>query len=248
MISTDKAWEKWGRNDPYFGVLAEERFGSERIGDHRDEFFGSGQGAIKHILNRFERSFGPLQRSRALDHGCGVGRLTLPLARAFAQVTGLDISQSMLAEARSNAALAKLDNASFELADDQLSNAADEYDFVNSHLVLQHVPVRRGLRILARLLNKIAPGGGFHIDFSVRTEGLAPGLLYWSSANIPGVKIAQNVLAARKWNAPAMQMNDYPLDRVVSLLDAGGVREFHTSTMQYPRFMICSLVGQKSAG
>lgn len=246
MINTDRAWEKWGRNDPYFGVLAEERFSAERIDEHRDEFFASGQAAIKHILKRLERSFGALPRGRALDHGCGVGRLSLPLARTFAQVTGLDISPSMLAEARSNATRLGLNNVGFELADDQLSRAAGQYEFVNSHLVLQHVPVRRGLPILARLLDKIAPGGGFHIDFSVRSEGIAPALLYWSSANLPGVKIIQNVLAHRQWNAPAMQMNHYPLARVVDLLAAHGVREFQTSNMQYSRFMICSLVGRKS--
>ena len=35
-------------------------------------------------------------------------------------------------------------NAEFALADDRLSKAPGEFDFVTSYIVLQHVPVRRG--------------------------------------------------------------------------------------------------------
>ena len=136
MLSTDKAWEKFGSEDPYFGVLAEERFTSEKIGENRDAFFESGRATIAHILGRYEGRFGSLPRGRALDHGCGVGRLALPLAEEFAEVVGLDVSPSMLAEAEANARDAGADNVRFALADDALSNAPGEYDFVNSYMVL----------------------------------------------------------------------------------------------------------------
>src|SRR5919199_4349534 len=102
MLSTDKAWEKFVREDPYFGVLADEKFTREQLEQNRDEFFASGEGAVMLMIERFERHFGPLRRERALDHGCGVGRLSLALARRFEQVVALDVSPSMLAEARPN--------------------------------------------------------------------------------------------------------------------------------------------------
>ena len=245
MLSTDKAWEKWGREDPYYGVLADEKFASRNIERNRDEFFASGQLAISSILARLEKHFGSLRRDRALDHGCGVGRLTLPLADEFSNVLALDISPSMLAEARANARDFAAANVEFELADDGLSNASGEFDFVNSYITLQHIPVTRGLAILSRLIEKVRPGGGFHIHFSIRTDGLPSRALWWASHHIPGVKIWQNICAGRPWNAPAMQMNDYPLNRILVLLASAGVTEFLVSTERHAKFLTCSLAGRK---
>ena len=245
MLSTDKVWEKWGREDPYFGVLAHEKFSAVNIDRFRDEFFATGRDTVAAILARHEHHFGSLSRECALDHGCGVGRLTLSLAEQFSSVVGLDISPSMLSEAEANARDFGAANARFDLADDQLSNAAGEFDFVNSYITLQHVPVRRGLRILSRLIEKVRPGGGFHIHFSVRTDGLPSRALWWASHHIPGVKIWQNVFAGRPWNAPAMQMNDYPLDRIALLLATHGISQFLLSTEQHAKFLTCSVMGLK---
>ena len=245
MPNTDKDWEKWGREDPYFGVLAHDRFAADQIERNQDEFFATGRAFITDLLQRYETLFGPLKRSRALDHGCGVGRLTLPLAQEFGEVVGLDVAPSMLSEAQANATAGGTENARFELADDVLTNARGEFDFVNSHIVLQHIPVRRGQRILSRLIEKVRPGGGFHMHLSVRIDPPLWRMLYWSSANIPGVKIWQNICAGRRWNAPAMQMNDYPLNRIVADLTASGVTEFFVTTEPHTRFITCSLLGKK---
>ena len=247
MLNTDKAWEKWGRNDPYFGVLADERFSAERINDNRELFFASGRDDVAGLLARYEHHFGPLPRSRALDHGCGTGRLTLPLAAQFGEVVALDVAPAMLAEAARNVAEAGAANIRLALADDGLSHAEGTFDFVNSHLVLQHVPVRRGLRIVDALINRVAPGGGFQISVSVRTDRGARRGLYWASANIPGVKIWQNVFAGRKWNAPAMQMNDYPLGKIVGRLAARGITQLLVSVAPQERFATCSITGRSPA-
>lgn len=245
MLNTDKAWERWGRSDPYFGVLADERFARRNIDRNRDQFFVSGEKYVSRLVERYKKQFGDLPRARALDHGCGVGRLTLPLARRFSSVVALDVSRNMLGEAQANAARAGVANASFALADDHLSSATGEFDFVNSHMVLQHVPVRRGLPILFRLIERVRPGGGFHVHFSYRTESFSRALLYWASANIPGVKVWQNVCAGRCWDAPAMQMNNYPVGRVLTRLAAREVTDILLSTEHHGRFVLCSLLGRK---
>jgi 2-polyprenyl-3-methyl-5-hydroxy-6-metoxy-1,4-benzoquinol methylase len=244
MLRTDAAWEKFGRAEPYFGVLADEKFTLEKLADYRDEFFASGEGAVAQIIDRCERLFGPVRRERVLDHGCGVGRLTLPLARQFAGVVALDISPSMLVEATQNAERFGLSNIRFELTDDLLSNAAGTFDIVNSHMVLQHVPVRRGLRILSRLLDKVADRGVFHVHFSTRTDGMRSRALWWASHHIPGVKLWQNICARRPWNAPAMQMNNYPLNRIAALLASRGVSEFLVSTEMHAEFLTLSIIGR----
>ena len=101
MTNTDKAWEQWGQQDPYYEVMTLDRF---RGGGNRAEFFHTGREDVNLALSRYERVFGSLRGGRALDYGCGVGRLTLALADHFPEVVGLDISDSMLREAGKNAA------------------------------------------------------------------------------------------------------------------------------------------------
>jgi hypothetical protein len=247
MLSTDKAWEKFGRSDPYFGVLADEKFTAPRIAENRDEFFATGRASVRHILKRYEAHFAKLERGRALDHGCGVARLTLPLADEFSEVVALDVSRSMLEEARSNAERTGRANVEFALADDGLTNAPGEFDFVNSYMVLQHIPVRRGLAIASVLIEKVHPGGGFHMHFSIRTDPLRSRALWWASHHIPGVKLWQNIFARRRWNAPAMQMNNYPLSRVAVLLAGLGITEFVITTERHASFLTCSVLGKKPA-
>ena len=245
MLSTDKAWEKFGRQAPYFGVLADEKFAADRIHENRDEFFATGRSFVGQVLERYERHFGELPRGRALDHGCGVGRLTFPLAAEFSSVVGLDISPSMLAEAEANAREFAAANVQFARADDRLSNADGEFDFVNSYITLQHIPVRRGLSILSRLIDKVRPGGGFHVHLSIRTDRRRARALWWASHHIPGVKIWQNVMAGRAWNAPAMQMNNYPLAAVITQMSAQGIGEFVLTTERHDKFLTCSFLGRK---
>ena len=245
MLNTDKAWRNWGKQNPYFGVLADDRFSGANIEENREAFFLTGQHFISHIMSCFERQFGPLNRGRTLDHGCGVGRLTLPLADQFRDVLALDVAPEMLAEATANAQRSAVSNITFAVADDELSHAVGTFDFVISHMVLQHVPVRRGMPVLSSLVSKVAPGGGFHISLSMREEPLRWRILYWASANIPGVKILQNVMAGRRWNAPAMQMNNYPLNRVLALLADLSVKELVLLTENYGRFITYGVMGRR---
>lgn len=246
MLSTDKAWEKFGRSDPYFGVLADKKFAAENIKDNRSEFFDSGIGTVAQIISRCEDHFGALRRGRVLDHGCGVGRLTFALAEQFAEVLALDVSPSMIAEASVNAERFGTTNVVFAIADDELSNAVGSFDFVNSHMVLQHVPVRRGFRIMCELLDRLEDGGGFHFHISIRSDAVAARALWWASHHIPGIKIIQNILARRRWNAPAMQMNNYPINRLVELLTSRGIMEFLVAAENHAQFLTLSVIGRKN--
>src|SRR4051812_1141904 len=63
------AWEELARREPYFSVLTDDRFLSDRIDDAaRAAFFATGEADISRLLGDF-------RPESALDFGCGVGRL-----------------------------------------------------------------------------------------------------------------------------------------------------------------------------
>src|SRR5580704_8517953 len=91
---TDAEWEKWGQRDPYFGVLTDNRFRQKRLtADTKAEFFASGARDIDHVFQVCREHICPDFRPRsALDFGCGVGRLVIPLAALVEHVVGVDVS------------------------------------------------------------------------------------------------------------------------------------------------------------
>jgi ubiquinone/menaquinone biosynthesis C-methylase UbiE len=75
-----------------------------------------------------------------LEVGCGIGRMTRMLARIFGHVTGVDVSDEMIRQARQN--LSDLTNVTLEVGDGAtLQSLKDqEFDFAFSFIVFQHIP------------------------------------------------------------------------------------------------------------
>ncbi len=243
MADSDEHWRRWSESEPYFGVLADTRFRMASIEASRDEFFELGRLVVEDQLATAERCFGPYERRRALDFGCGVGRLTLPLARRFDETVGLDIAPAMLAEARRNADAEGIGNLHLALSDDDLSAAAGLFDFVISSLVLQHIPARRGLPIIARLLERVAPGGVASLQFCIdRHDDAASRLRYWAQCHVPGMHQLFNIARGRPWREPFMQMNAYPFDAVLALIAAADFDIGQIDRIAHGRFMTAQLI------
>lgn len=225
-MSTDADWKKWGEQDPYFGVLTHEKFRKTAIAQNQAEFFETGEETVNRYLTAYQEVFGPVSGDSALDFGCGVGRLSLALARRFDRVVGLDIAPGMLSEAQKNAALLGVTNASFETADDALSNAPGQFGFVNCYIVLQHIPTARGMEIIRQLVAKIKPGGGCLIHICVRGPLSDIGSLKYKL--FTGTTLGRaysNWRNGRPLSALVMQMNEYPLERVLALFHAAGMNK-----------------------
>lgn len=225
MMKTDKAWESWGASDPYFGVLTDDRFREGSIDQTREDFFYSGEAFIADMIEQFEQQFGPLSRGRAMDFGCGVGRLAIPLARRFQSVIGIDISRSMLAEARRNSDAIALSNIHWGLSDDMLTQAGTGLDYINSYIVLQHIPTKRGISMIRRMIEILAPGGGLMLHISLkRRASFAQRVAYILRHHVPGGSALVNVATGRKINEPPMQMNEYPLTDLLDLIERAGCK------------------------
>ncbi|HLI86744.1 MAG TPA: class I SAM-dependent methyltransferase [Bryobacteraceae bacterium] len=108
---------------------------------------------------------------RMLEIGCGVGRMTRMLARIFGHVTGVDISEEMIRQARENTA--DLDNVDLVVGDGcTLAGLPDaSYDFAYSFIVFQHIPAYRVIASYCREVNRVLkPRGLFKFQVQGYTE------------------------------------------------------------------------------
>jgi len=120
--NTDKDWECFATSDPYYAVATHEKFHRDNLNeDVRREFFEVGQRHVEQIFKIIHTYFASgFRPSRALDFGCGVGRLVVPLAELCRSVVGVDVSESMLLEAKINCDRRGISNVDFIRGDDEL--------------------------------------------------------------------------------------------------------------------------------
>lgn len=243
IVNTDAAWTKWGDINPYFGVLSDPKYRKEEINDNKESFFCSGEIYIDRLLAKIESTLAPIRRGRALDFGCGVGRLAIPLARRFRDVVGVDVSLPMLAEAEKNSAGVDQRNVKFLQSDNTLSNVSGEYDFVNSYIVFQHIPANRGITIIRHLVDKVARGGvaSIHVCLSQQGGRLmdAKGLL---QNRIPGVNRLANICRRRPMGEPVMEMNAYDFATVAKVVADAGFGPLLVETELHGRFQTATIM------
>ncbi len=217
-------WEKQGKKDPYFGVLSDEKFRTRQIdAAARAEFFESGERHVAACFEIVQRCLAPsFAPRRALDFGCGVGRLVIPLARRCREVVGVDVSPAMLAEARRNCDENGLGNVTLVEGRDGLGPVTGTFDFVHTFIVLQHIPVPKGERIIAEMVARLEPGGVGAIQFTTKRRASPVRRfiqrLRWSA---PVLNDLANLLKGQP-GEPLMIMDYYDFGRVWNLLRENG--------------------------
>jgi len=153
-------------------------------------------------------------KGEAVDLGCGPGQLVMAIAGQAPDlhVTGVDLSDEMLAQANENAQNASLaTQVSFRPGDAQQIPFPDgSLDLVVSTMSLHHWsdPVA----VLNEIARVLRPGGSFLI-LDLRRDMLAPGyLLIWFATNVvvpPALRRVQEPLGSRNaaytlWEAMEM--------------------------------------------
>lgn len=152
-----RSWNHFGRTDPYWAILTAPDKKNNRW--DKQEFFESGRYQIDEVMGYLATVAPDLRRGRAMDFGCGVGRLTQALAMYFERVTGVDIAPSMVERARAHNQFP--DRCEFVLneRDDLKTWQSGTFDFVYSSITLQHMPPRYIRRYLTEGVRLLAPGG-----------------------------------------------------------------------------------------
>jgi SAM-dependent methyltransferase len=151
-------WEALGRVDPLWAVLTTK---SRRHGRWDPaEFFATGVRDVAALMAAAQSVGLPERREKALDFGCGVGRLTRALATHFGECVGVDISAPMLAQAAELNRDCERCRFVLNTADDLRTFESGSFDLVYSRYVLQHLPGRAMVRsYLAEFMRVLRPGG-----------------------------------------------------------------------------------------
>ncbi len=212
-------WNAFGQSDPLWAILTDpEKAGGKW---EWDEFFRLGESEIDQVLERVAEVGIAVRRGRALDFGCGVGRLTQGLCRHFQECCGVDIAPSMVELARAHNRHGGRCRYELNTASDLRRFADNGFDFVYSSLVLQHIRPHYAKRYLAEFVRILAPGGCavFRLPSRLRhwrdRVGQRVGRAYW---------IYRDCLARvrRQPVPPRMEMNGIPRPEVERLIARSG--------------------------
>ncbi len=149
-------WNRRAREDAKYYVA----FGRRDQDD--EEFFATAGEMVTSFrteLARLPRGLAPRAR-RALEIGCGPGRLMRPLSAHFGEIHGVDVSDEMIALARRQLAGIPYAHVHHAAGSDLNAFASDSFDFVYSYAVFQHIPAREVVYQYFRETCRVLKEGG----------------------------------------------------------------------------------------
>jgi SAM-dependent methyltransferase len=222
-VSSQQEWDEIASQDAEWAILSTSE--TKHGGWDRDAFFATGRRDVDAVVQRAE-GLGLAATDCAMDFGCGLGRLTRPLADRFGEVVGVDVSGEMVRKASALHA-AEGHRLRFVVeAGPRLSSLGDDsFDLVLTRLVLQHLPGRAAVdTMLSEFIRVLRPGGIVTLQLPAgltRLQRMQPRRTAYRILRSIGVPPA--VLYGRLGLHP-MSMLAIPVDRTTAILEQAGGR------------------------
>jgi SAM-dependent methyltransferase len=213
-------WNELAQLDPLWAVLADPR--KKKNGWTLEEFLATGEAEVSAALARTAALGVDVTFDRALDIGCGVGRITRALADRFHECVGIDVAQTMIQHAarinvdRRNCLFRCADAAELEWLN------AGRFNLVWSVLTLQHLRAKDIERVIGSLRSVLEIGGVaiFQLPYSMRpVNRLQLSRRFYSGLRFTGA--SRDVLLQYSPLTP-MRMTPVREQRVRELLRFGG--------------------------
>jgi SAM-dependent methyltransferase len=236
-------WDRLGREDPMWAVA------SNRDRWDEEEFFATGTAEIEEAISYVEGLDLSVPRGRAMDFGCGLGRLTRALSRHFTETVGVDIAPSMVEAAKE--LNQELENVSFVVNETPGLEAFGDGDFdlIYSNITLQHMRPELAAGYIASFMRVVSESG--LVLFQIpgrrlpRTMGLGARL---GRARRQGLSRSVRALT-RRVSQPTMEMHCIPRERVVKLLEGAGGRvvDIHPNSNAGPLYESYSYAAVRAA-
>ena len=220
-----ETWELLGKDDPLWAVVSHDDKRGNRWS--LPEFLKTGEADVaryRELLGRLKCS--PQRFRHVLDFGCGVGRLSRFWAESAEQVTGVDVSSSMIEKAKTiNADKSNVQfvhNAAMDLA----QFPANSFDLIFSHICLQHIPWPLVRGYLAEFARVCCPDGlvVFQLPSRRLTRSLA-GVIRKSLVDALPFGLDQAYRKRRHGSRAAFDVHYTPLASVVEACSKSGLTE-----------------------
>ncbi len=157
LKDVQKTYENYGKEDPLYAVLSRKDAKDNKW--DVEEFFASGKEEIANAMEHLSKLGIDLNKGRALDFGCGVGRLTQALCEVFEGTVGVDISYSMIESAEEHNKFGSRCEYRVNTTDDLAQLDDTSFDFVYSNISLQHSPPEASSNYVAEFFRILRPGG-----------------------------------------------------------------------------------------
>src|SRR5580658_9272022 len=152
LVKMREDWDQRARENARYYVSTSTREWTD------EEFFASGE---RTVADEILTDLGnicqgkPAKDMRALEIGCGAGRVTRALANLFGEVHGVDVSGEMIRQAKT--ALRDRPNAFVyqNNGKDLAVVPAIPFDFAFSSIVFQHIPSREIVENYVREVSRL---------------------------------------------------------------------------------------------
>lgn len=217
----ERNWNEFGNRDPLWAILTNPEYAGNK-GDPR-QFFDTGRQEIERLL-RLTSALGlETPKRRALDFGCGVGRLTQALAGHFDAVTGIDIAASMIRGAERYNQFGRRCTYVHIPHGDLSQFEADSFDLIYTRLVLQHMEPQFAKAYLRAFLRLLTPDGLLVFQIPSERVGSAGRLKSRLGRYLPvTLRRAYRAFRHRGDGGPVMEMHSIPIREMVEFLPANG--------------------------
>lgn len=228
-----KNWDEFGRVDPLVSIFRPNQKGKQWA---PEEFFQLGREEVISLMGEIESLGFRLSRARALDFGCGAGRITQALPPYFDEVYGVDIAPSMIDLAKGYNRYPDQCFYILNETDDLRLFPENHFSFIYSNITLQHMEPRYIRDYLKEFLRILVPTGLLVFQLpserKIKPENrslgrrikrflrpMTPKILLNAYYRFKGIEIEEEPVGG-----PKMEMHAIARAEVVSFLEAEGAR------------------------
>lgn len=223
-----ESWDEFGTTDPLWSILTDPRKKGNRWS--ADDFFETGREEIDSVMHYIDSLKITLRREKALDFGCGAGRLTQALAQYFNKVYGVDIAASMIELAEKHNRYK--DRCKYILNEENslclFEN--DSFDFIYSNIVLQHMKPKYSKAYIREFLRIMKPNGLLVFQQPSREKpiktniGVVEKIKEQLKNVLPStlIDLYRNKVLTAKKDGPVMEMYEIKRKEIVALLEENG--------------------------
>lgn len=205
-------WDRFAQSDPLWSILTHPD--KRKTGWDPDEFWQTGDRQVKELVSYIDSLRIEHARGKALDFGCGIGRLTQPLCLYYQEVHGVDIAPTMIELAREHNRYPTSCHYHLNQTDDLKLFTNNSFDLIYSYITLQHMRPEYAQAYIREFVRILRPRGLLIFQLT------KPNPLSWRQKVIPRIpKQLMSFYRSLKYRGkPRMEMYGMEQDEVKKLV------------------------------